>query len=103
MQSSGPTLKKIVREALRHAPEQEAPVWAWSLVSGAVVAAKTQATAFENGVLRVAVPDTTWRAQLRDLAATYLAAINGMVGVKVERIEFEVAARSKPPHPETRA
>ena len=103
MQSSGPALKKILRDALRHAPEQEAPIWAWPLVSGAAVAAKTEALAFENGVLRVLVPDERWRAQLADMAPQYVAAINSFVGVKVSRIEFEVAGRAKPPRKESRA
>jgi predicted nucleic acid-binding Zn ribbon protein len=102
MQSSGSSLKKIVRDALRHAPEQEAPVWAWPLVSGAAVAAKTEAVAFENGILRVLVPDAQWRAQLADMAPQYVAAINQFVGVQVIRIEFEVAARAKPPRKDSR-
>ena len=103
MQSSGPALKKIVRDALRHAPEQEAPMWAWPLVSGSAVAAKTEAVAFESGILRVLVPDERWRAQLADMAPQYLAAINSFVGVKVTRIEFEIAGRAKPPRRESRA
>src|SRR5437660_11220401 len=103
MHSSCSALKKFVRDALRHAPEQEAPIWARPLFSGAAVAAKTEALAFENGVLRVLVPDERWRAQLADMAPQYVAAINSLVGVKVTRIEFEVAGRAKPPRKESRA
>jgi len=78
-------------------------MWAWPLVSGAAVAAKTEARGFENGILRVLVPDERWRAQLADMAPQYLAAINQFVGVKVNRIEFEVAGRAKPPRKESRA
>jgi predicted nucleic acid-binding Zn ribbon protein len=87
-------LQKIVRDALRRAPEEEAPLLAWPVVCGARVAARTQALGFAEGTLRVEVPDTGWRAQLRDLAPQYLAALNQSVGTRVERIEFVLPAHA---------
>jgi len=102
MQSSRPTLTKIMRDALRRAPSGEAPVWAWPLVCGAAVAGKTKAVAFEEGTLRVVVPDSNWRAQLTDMAEQYLAAMNRFVGPAVKRIEFEVAGKPHRPRGEKR-
>jgi predicted nucleic acid-binding Zn ribbon protein len=95
MQPARYGLNKIVRDALRRAPEQEGPLFAWPLVCGSAVATRTQAESFEKAVLRIIVPDATWRAQLQDLAPQYLAALQSMVAAKVERIEFAVAQEPK--------
>lgn len=89
-------LEKIVRDALRHAPREEAVVWAWPLVCGATVAGKTEAASCSGNRLRVLVPDDTWRAQLQEFRGQYIAAIEKLVGVKLEGIDFEVTT-SKPP------
>src|SRR5437868_628708 len=88
MQSAREGLLKIVVDALQRAPQEQAPLLAWSLVCGASVAEKTQATSFKDGVLQVAVPDETWRNQLRQMAPQYLAGLNRMVGDRVKRVEF---------------
>ena len=88
MQSAREGLLKIVVDALQRTPQEQAPVLAWSLVCGASVAEKTQATGFRDGVLQVAVPDEAWRAQLEKMAPQYLAGLNRMVGNRVKQVEF---------------
>ena len=90
MQSAREGLLKIVVDALQRAPQEQAPVLAWSLVCGTRVSEKTQATGFKDGVLQVAVPDDTWQAQLRQMAPQYLAGLNRMVGNRVKQVEFVV-------------
>lgn len=90
MQSAREGLLKIVVDALQRAPQEQAPVLAWSLVCGAGVSEKTQATGFKDGVLQVAVSDETWRAQLQQMAPEYLAGLNLMVGNRVKQVEFVV-------------
>ncbi|HSA92442.1 MAG TPA: DciA family protein [Terriglobales bacterium] len=82
-----PTLDKIMTDALRRAPAAEAPLLAWSVVAGATVAERTRALDFRAGVLRIEVPDTTWRSELLSLAPRYVVALN-RVSEGVERIEF---------------
>lgn len=65
---------------------------AWPVVCGSAVAQRTQALSFQDGVLRVAVPELGWRAELQSLAPRYLAAINRYTVEAVRRIEFVVAA-----------
>ena len=96
MQAARPVLEKIVRDALRRAPREEAVLWAWPLVCGAAVAAKTEAIACAGNRLRVLVPDETWRAQLQDFRGQYTAALGKLIGVKLDGIDFEVA-NAKPP------
>lgn len=96
MQSARPVLEKIVREALRLAPRQEAVVWAWPLICGSTVAGKTEAISCAGNRLRVLVPDETWRAQLQDFRGQYIAALEKLVGVKLDGIDLEVAT-AKPP------
>jgi len=84
-------LDKIVAECLRHAPPAEVPLLAWPLVCGSVVAERTRALAFADGVLRVQVADAAWRSELQTLAPRYLADINRYAARAVRRIEFVVA------------
>lgn len=88
MEHARPGLEKIVADALRQAPAAEAPVLAWPLACGPVVAARTRALDFANGILRVEVRDQQWCNQLRDLAPKYLATLNQAVAVTIARIEF---------------
>lgn len=69
-------------------PQAEAPLLAWPLVCGSVVAERTRALEFRDAVLRVAVPDAGWKREMQSLAPRYLAALNRYAGQKVERIEF---------------
>jgi hypothetical protein len=68
----------------------EAPLMAWPLVCGSAVAERTRALGFMDGVLRVAVPDAGWKAELQTLAPRYLAALNRYTLQMVRRIEFVV-------------
>jgi hypothetical protein len=88
MQQAGPGLEKIVISSLRRVPPGDAPVLAWPLVCGSVVAERTEALEFSNAVLRVEVPDAGWRREMQSLAPRYLATLNRYAGQKVERIEF---------------
>jgi hypothetical protein len=88
MQQAGPGLEKIVVSSLRRVPPDDAPVLAWPLVCGSVVAARTEALEFSNAVLRVEVPDAGWRREMQSLAPRYLATLNRYAGQKVGRIEF---------------
>lgn len=91
MEQAGPELEKIVAKSLRQVPPGEAPILAWPVVCGSAVAERTRALSFLDGVLRVAVPDAGWKAELQVLAPQYLAAINKYTIEIVRRIEFVVS------------
>jgi Dna[CI] antecedent, DciA len=88
VQQVGSELEKIVARSLRQAPPSQAPLMAWPVVCGSAVAERTQAVNFEDGVLRVAVPDPGWRSELQLLAPRYLAVMNRYTTDMVRRIEF---------------
>ncbi|MGA8619101.1 MAG: DciA family protein [Candidatus Sulfotelmatobacter sp.] len=90
MQQAGAALEKIMLAALRRVPRDQAPMLAWPLVCGSVVAERTRALDFANAVLRVEVPDAGWKREMQGLAPRYLAALNRYAGQKVERIEFVI-------------
>lgn len=79
---------RIVADILRRAPAEDAVRIAWQLVCGSQVAQRTTVLGLEDGVLRVRVPDVTWRSQLADFVPQYLAALGPMLGSKLQRIEF---------------
>lgn len=91
MQQAGSQLEKIVAQSLRQVPPSEAPLMAWPVVCGSAVAERTQALTYQDGVLRVAVPDVGWRSELQVLAPRYLAAINKYTVEMVRRIEFVIS------------
>jgi hypothetical protein len=93
MQPAAPGLEKIVINSLRRVPTDEAPLIAWPLTCGHRVAERTRAVSWTNGVLRVEVPDISWRNELQALAPRYVAAINRYVTQTVSRIEFVVQAK----------
>jgi hypothetical protein len=68
-------------------------VLAWALACGHVVAGRTQAHDFAQGILRVEVPDAGWRAELQALAPQYLAVINRYTAESVKRIEFVITQK----------
>ena len=90
MEPAGAGLEKLVIGSLRRAPQQEAPLLAWPLVCGSVVAERTRALQFADAVLRVEVPDAGWKREMQDLAPRYLAQLNRYAGQKVEKIEFVI-------------
>ena len=88
-------LEKIVTQSVRLADPAETPLLAWPLVCGSAVAQRTRALNFQDGVLRIEVPDTGWKAELQSLAPRYLAVIQRYVTERVQRIEFVIAASEK--------
>jgi hypothetical protein len=90
LEQAGAGLEKIVLGSLRRSPPEEAPVLAWPLVCGSVVAERTRAVEFCGAVLRVEVPDAGWKREMQALAPRYLAQVNRYSGQKVERIEFVI-------------
>jgi hypothetical protein len=90
MEQARGTLKKIVMDAVRRVPADQAPGVAWPFACGTAVASKTEVLDFKDGVLRVGVPDTRWRSQLKDMARQYVSMLNEYSGQKVTRIEFVV-------------
>ena len=90
MEQIAPALEKVVLNSLHHASAGDAPLLAWPLACGSVVAERTRALEFSQGVLRVEVPDAGWRAELQHLAPRYLAIINRYKVGTVERIHFVV-------------
>lgn len=93
MQQAGGGLEKIVVSSLRRVPPSDAPLLAWPLVCGSVVAERTRALDFANSVLRVEVPDAGWKREMQNLAPRYLATLNRYAGQKIERIEFVLRQR----------
>ena len=95
MQPAGAGLDKLVLQSLRKSPAAEAPLLAWPVACGSTVAARTRAVAFEEGILRVEVPDAGWRRELQALAPRYLAVLNRYLKGKVTEVEFVVAGRKR--------
>jgi len=79
---------KIVAEILRRAPAEDVAGIAWEITCGRTVAEKTAVEEFRDGVLRVRVPDESWRANLAGFVPRYLELLNTMLSKKVETIEF---------------
>lgn len=93
MQPAATGLDKLVAQSLRKSAPAEAPLLAWPVACGSAVAARTRAVAFEGGILRVEVPDASWRRELQALAPRYLAVLNRYLKGKVTEVEFVVAGR----------
>jgi hypothetical protein len=91
LEQVGVGLEKIVVGSLGRVPKGEAPLLAWPLVCGSVVAERTRAIQFADAVLRVAVPDAGWQREMHSIAFRYLAALNRYSNEKVERIEFVIS------------
>jgi predicted nucleic acid-binding Zn ribbon protein len=96
-------LQKIVSDALRRTPPEQAPLLAWPLACGTAVAERTRPMQFAEGVLRVEVPDYGWRTELQALAAQYVAVINRYTAQNVRRIEFVVQHPSARKGPKSEA
>lgn len=92
METIASTLEKVVARSLKRANSDDAPLFAWPLACGSVVAARTRAVRFQAGVLSVEVPDKAWRAELVSLAPRYVAALNRYSPAAVDRVEFVVTA-----------
>jgi hypothetical protein len=94
MEPASVGLSKILSQALRQTPADEAPVLVWPLACGATVAERTKALSFADGVLRVEVPDRAWREQLAELASRYLPVLNQYCTSRVRAIEFVVQGQN---------
>jgi hypothetical protein len=91
MEKAGAGLTQIMADLLRGAAPQDAPVFAWPVVCGPVVAECTRALLFARGVLQVEVLDAGWRTQLIELEGRYRGEYAQLLGAnKVKHIEFLV-------------
>ena len=97
MEQASGILQRIMADAvaqtLKHLPPEELPQAAWEYAAGPAVAEKTRVLGCEAQTLRVEVADANWRAQLEAMAPQYVARLRPYLGV--ERIEFEIAGRSR--------
>jgi hypothetical protein len=100
MEAARPGLQKIMGDVVRSAPVTDGPMLAWPLVCGTAVAGKTSALDCNNGILRVQVPDSAWRAQLLSLAPQYLDALRQLLGDRVYCISFVLPGDKKEPRRE---
>jgi predicted nucleic acid-binding Zn ribbon protein len=91
LEQAGAGLEKLVARSLQLSASGEPVLLAWPLACGSAVAERTLALGFEDGVLRIEVADTGWKAELQALASRYLAIINRYAREPVRRIEFVVA------------
>jgi len=94
VQQAGADLEKIVRQSLRRAPQNDAPLRAWPLVSGSAAAERTRALRFTNSILSIEVPDAGWKREMQALSR-YVAAMNRYGQQKVERIDFVICEEYK--------
>ncbi len=94
MEHAAAGLQKIMTHTLRRVPANDAPLLAWPLACGHAVGERTRAMDFSDGILRVEVPDASWRAELKALAPQYVAVINRYVRESVKRIEFVIAGKT---------
>ncbi len=91
MEPAGTGLAQVVAELLRGTSPEDAPVFAWPVICGSAVAARTRPLLFAGGVLRVGVPDQGWVTQLSELENRYVQQFNQLLGAgRVRRIEFIV-------------
>jgi hypothetical protein len=90
LEQAGSGLEEIVARSLRQLPPREAPLMAWPVVCGSAVAERTRALHFQDGVLRVGVPDDGWKTGLQAFAPRYLASINRYTVEAVRKIDFVI-------------
>ncbi len=90
MQSTRHDLTALAARVLKDAPPEEAVVLAWPLVCGSTIAQRAHAFEYQNGILRVRVPDRSWQAQLDDFSPQYKAKIRLLTGIDVKRIRYDL-------------
>jgi hypothetical protein len=95
MEPARAALVKVLADILRRAPAEDAALVAWRLVCGPKVEARTTALDFRDGILRVRVPDATWRNNLEPFTAEYLKSLNGYLTAKASRIKFVLESEEK--------
>ncbi|MBV8207374.1 MAG: DUF721 domain-containing protein [Acidobacteria bacterium] len=92
LESARGTLLRIAGELARNAGEENAPAVVWPLVCGAAVGERTRVLGCNNGILRIAVPDATWRLELVNFAPRYVASLAQLLpAAAIKRVEFVVA------------
>lgn len=92
--SARASLEAIAADLVRSAGRDEAPALVWPLVCGAAVGARTRVLGYADSILRVEVPDATWRAQLAAFAPHYVKTFARMLpSARIERVEFVVQGR----------
>ena len=94
MQSARQDLQSLAARVVKDAPPDEAVVLAWPLVCGSAVAERAKAVAFDNGTLRVTVPDRGWQMQLEAFSAQYADRLSRLAGIVVHRIMYQAASAS---------
>lgn len=94
MQSARQDLQSIAARVLKDAQPDEAAVLGWPLVCGLAVAERAKAIAFENGTLRVSVPDRGWQMQLEAFSSQYTDRLSKLTGVVVNRIIYQTSSAS---------
>jgi hypothetical protein len=95
MEPARVALIKVLADILRRAPAEDAALVAWRLVAGPKVEARTTALDFRDGVLRVRVPDATWRSNLELFAGEYLKSLNSYLTTKASRIAFVLESHTE--------
>jgi len=90
MEQAGAGLERVVANALRRMSQTEGPLMAWPVVCGSVMAQRSRALSFADGVLRIEVAHAGWKRQMQELAPRYLAMLNRYLGGGVDRLEFVV-------------
>jgi len=71
---------------------------AWPAVVGSELARRTEVVAFDAGVLRVSVPDETWRRGLARMRRDLIGRLRGLAGDAAPRsLGFVVEPRELPP------
>ena len=92
MQSLLQAIPGLLRQSGDDAVVREQLVFAvWRQVAGPGVVSATAPLALEGQHLRIAVLDRTWKTQLEQLAAEYLARIGRLLGSPlVTRVVFEI-------------
>lgn len=94
MQSARQDLQSLAARVFKDAAPEEAVVLAWPLVCGSAVAERAKAIAFEDGTLRVIVPDRGWQMQLEAFSAQYADRLSRLAGLVVNRIIYHTASAS---------
>ncbi|MDR3765241.1 MAG: DUF721 domain-containing protein [Acidobacteriota bacterium] len=89
MERASRTLQQIMNRAIEKVPDAERPAVAWSFAAGDKVAARTRVLDCRDNVLRVQVPDATWRAQLMAMTPQIMTQLRQFV--PIVRIEFQLA------------
>ena len=90
------SLLKLLPQMLRQVGDteearQQAVFVAWAAVAGTQVRKVTSPVRLERKTLIVAVPDSTWRAQLKNISRQVLFSLNSLLGSPVvTAIEFVI-------------